>query len=323
MVVIEIIGAEGKVPRFERPTQAVIRIGRALDNDVIIDDPYIDPHHIVVDVSDPGAWHVTDLDSRNGTSKGHGAVTEQAIESGDELLIGKTRVRFFRVDHQVPAARSLNDLEHRLLAFNSVPSLVLLMIALAALPCLALYLNSAGTDIKLDRYVMVSTSLLGSTILVAGFWALIARLLRGESRFRVLFNITMLLALVSALLRPTVDVLAYNFPGSDLAAVANILVTAVLGGLYVYVVLLLSTRLSSPLSQIVAVIIATGTLATYAIDEYSAKDDFRPYPQYDGTVYAPPFLLRQGDRPADFRKQLPDVFNRADEIAAEETAESD
>ena len=144
------------------------------------------------------------------------------------------------------------------------------MVLLAILPCVALYLNSAGTDIKLDRYVMVSTSLLGSTILVAGFWALIARLLRGESRFRVLFNITMLLALISALLRPTIDLLAYNFPGSALAAVGNILVTAVLGGLYVYVVLLLSTRLSSPLSQIVAVVIATGTIATYAIDEYSS-----------------------------------------------------
>ena len=160
MVVIEIIGAEGKVPRFERPTQAVIRIGRALDNDVIIDDPYIDPHHIVLDVSDPDAWQVTDLESRNGTFKGHGAVTEQAIASGDELLIGKTRVRFFKVDHRVPAARSLNDLEHRLLAFNAIPALIGLMISLAVLPCIALYLNSAGTDIKLDRYVMASTSLL-------------------------------------------------------------------------------------------------------------------------------------------------------------------
>ena len=106
MVVIEIIGSEGKTPRFERPRQSVIHIGRALDNDVIIDDPYIDAHHIVLDTSEEH-WHVTDLDSANGTFKARNSIKTASVESGDELLIGKTHIRIFSVDHQVPAARSL------------------------------------------------------------------------------------------------------------------------------------------------------------------------------------------------------------------------
>lgn len=323
MVVIEIIGAEGKTPRFERTSLPVIRIGRALDNDVIIDDPYIDAHHVSVDVSEPGGWHVTDLDSKNGTFKAHAPVESSSIRSGDELLIGKTRVRFFSVEHRVPLAKSLKDLEHRLLSFDSVGVMLALMVLLAALPCAALYLNAVGNPFKPDAFVVAATSLLGSSVLIAAFWSLIARLLRGESRFRVLFNITMVCGLASALLRPAVSVISYNFPGAGLDDIANLLITATLGGIYIYMVLLISTRLTSPLSQAIAVVVATGTIGAYAITQYSSSSDFHAYPHYDGALHAPVFLVRQGDTPAAFRHQLPAVFKRADAIATEETDDQD
>lgn len=315
MVVIEIIGSEGKTPRFERPVMSVIRIGRALDNDVIIDDAYIDAHHAVVDVSDPENWRVTDLESKNGTFKGRHAIGNVNIESGDEFTIGKTSIRLFDQDHRVPAARSLADMEHRLLSFDSVATMVGLTFILAALPCVALYLNSTGKELKPDQFIVAATSMLGSSLLIAAFWSLIARLMRGESRFRVLFNLTMLLGLFSALLRPTISVISYNFPGAGLDQVANPLVSAILGGFYMYAVLLLSTRLSSPGSQITAVVLATVSIGIYALTQYSGKDNFQRYPHYDGAVYAPTFLMRRGETPAEFRQQLPDVFARADKLA--------
>lgn len=314
MVVIEIIGSEGKTPRFERPGMSVIRIGRALDNDVIIDDPYIDAHHAVVDVSDPENWCITDLASQNGTFKARKTIDSTSLVSGDELVIGKTRIRLFNRDHRVPAARSLADLEHRLLSFDSMPLTIGLVLILAAWPCVELYLSAFGNALKPNQFIVAATSLLGSAVLIAAFWSLIARLIRGEARFHVLFNITMLLGLVSAILRPVVNVISYNFPGAGLEQVANLLVSAALGGFYMYLVLLLCTRLSSPLSQGIAVILATVSIGTYAITQYSGKDDFQPYPIYDGVVYAPPFLLRHGDSPAEFRQQLPDVFARADKL---------
>lgn len=322
MVVIEIIGAEGKTPRFERADTAIIRIGRALDNDVIIDDPYIDAHHVVIDVSEPGEWHVTDLSSKNGTLKGHDTIDSAGIVSGDELLVGKTRVRCFSVDHRVPEAKSLKDLEHRLLSFDSPGAMILLMLLLGALPCAAFYLNSFGHALEPDEFVVAASSLLGSSVVIAGFWSLIARLLRGESRFRVLLNITMVAGLVSALLRPLIGVISYNFPGAGVDSVANLLVSAALGGIYIYFVLLLSTRLTSPFSQAIAVVLATGTIAAFAITEYSSRSDFQSYPQYDGTVYAPAFLMRRGDTPREFRLQLPGVFARADALATKQQDDS-
>ena len=323
MVVIEIIGSEGKTPRFERAGPSVIRVGRALDNDVIIDDPYIDAHHLVVDVSEPDNWHLEDLGSANGTFKAHEQVDKAAITSGDELLVGKTRIRIFSQHHRVAPAKSLKDLEHLFLSFNSVPVMIGLMVLLAALPCLALYFNALGKPIKPDAYLFASTSMLGSTVAVAAFWSLIAKLLRGEWRFRVLFNITMVSGLLSALFRPMIGVISYNMPGAGVDVVVNLLASAIVGGVYMYIVLLLGTRLSSTLSQAIAVVVATGTIGTYAITEYSGKDDFQPYPHYDGQVYAPAFLFRHGDTPAEFRHQLPSVFARADEMAARESKDAD
>ncbi|HKI75528.1 MAG TPA: FHA domain-containing protein [Pseudomonadales bacterium] len=321
MVVIEIIGGEGKTPRFERPTQTIIRVGRALDNDIIIDDPWIDPHHMVLDVSDAENWHAADLNSENGTFKARNAIRNVSVLSGDELLLGKTRIRIFRQDHRVPPARSLRDLEHWLLSFDSIPMMIGLMFALAILPCVVLYLNLGGNDIKLNEYIFASTSLLGSSLLIGGFWSLIARLLRGEARFRVLLNITMISGLVSALVRPVISIISYNFPGAGVEQITNLLLSVLFMSVYVYVVLLLSTRLTSRLSQIVAVILATGTIGTYAATQYSVRSEFHMYPHYDGDVHAPTFLLRRGDTPAEFRARLPDVFARADKLAVEASAD--
>lgn len=323
MVVIEIIGSEGKTPRFEKPAQSTIRIGRALDNDIIIDDPYIDAHHLVVDVSEPNDWQATDLDSENGTHKGRHAITTATISSGDELLVGKTRIRLFDVGHHVPPAQSLRDLEHVLLSFDSVRTMIALIVALALLPCLVLYLNSAGSEIKPDALTVAAVSVVGTSLVIAAFWSFVARLLRGESRFRVLFNITMLSALLSSVLRPMIGVVYYNFPGGAGEEVANLLLSVTFMAVYVYVVLLLSTRLKGQVSRIIALVLAVGSIGTYAITEFSNRDAFRVFPEYDGAVYAPVFLLRHGDTPDEFRERLPDVFAQADELAAEDTEEGD
>lgn len=323
MVVIEIIGSEGKTPRFERPVQDVVRIGRALDNDVIIDDPYVDAHHLVLDVTDPEHWFARDVGSANGTFKGRKPIDTASIVSGDELLVGKTRVRMFRRDHAVAPPRSLRDLEHLLLGFGGVGVMVGLMLVTAAVPMIGLYLASAGTDLRPDIYMRAGSSILITSLVAAAFWALIARVLRGESRFRVLFSITMLMAVISDLARPLVGMLFYNFPGSGGDEVMGLLLSALMMGLYIYLVLLLSTRLRSRMSQAISVILATAAIGTYALTEYSIKDEFRPYPEYDGAVYSPAVLVRQGKTPTEFELGLPDVFEQADQLASESADKAD
>ena len=245
MVVVEVKGSEGTSPRFERLSKPVIRIGRAPDNDVIIDDPYTDAHHVSLDVSDPASWQATDLGSENGTFKSHQLVSSTTVCSGDELLIGRTRLRIFDLQHQVKPALSLRNLEHLLFGVNSTGSVVLLVAVIALYPCMTLYFNSSGGNFKPDTYLVAALTYVAIALVFAAAWSLLARLLRGEFRFRVLLNLTIILWLASSLLSLVIYITYYNFPGSIGQDLTNVIFLSGLLGMYVYLSLLISTRLST------------------------------------------------------------------------------
>ena len=71
-----------------------LTVGRGLDNDIVIDDAYVDAKHIVLRETDAsGTWELEDLSSTNGTSvAGHPVGTTPAtLALSTEITIGKTR----------------------------------------------------------------------------------------------------------------------------------------------------------------------------------------------------------------------------------------
>jgi hypothetical protein len=315
MVVIEVKGSGGISPRFERLDEKLIYIGRAPDNDVIIDDPYIDGHHLSLDVTDPARWKITDLSSVNGTLKSRRPIESEAVSSGDELNIGRTSIRIFDLDHQVHPAHSLHEMENVLFGFDSIPSLIIMVLAMVAYPCMMTYASSSGSEFRADTYLMSAFIAVGSALFVAAAWTLLTRLLRGDSRFRVLLNLTILSWLLFAVTRHITDIVYYNIPGSVGHDLIVILFLATILGIYVYLSLLISTRLFPMSRQLVSLTVVIGLLATYSIIEFSRQDRYVSNPRYDGAVYSPIVLFRGGESQAEYRAQLPAVFARADRLA--------
>ena len=67
-------------------------IGRAAPNDVVINDSRVSRLHAVLERYS-AAWYVRDLASRNGTFvNGQRLWTGRPLRSGDEILMGKTRL---------------------------------------------------------------------------------------------------------------------------------------------------------------------------------------------------------------------------------------
>ena len=84
--------------RGSRPVQFdlgghLIGIGRASDNDVIVDDPMVSRHHCQLRLQH-GAYSFTDLGSRNGSSVNGQPVSQIALGPGDVIRIGDTEVEF-------------------------------------------------------------------------------------------------------------------------------------------------------------------------------------------------------------------------------------
>ena len=72
---------------------ALISIGRASDNDVIVDDPEVSRHHCQLK-RQHGAYSLADLGSRNGSWINGQPVSEVALGPGDLIRIGSTEIEF-------------------------------------------------------------------------------------------------------------------------------------------------------------------------------------------------------------------------------------
>ena len=71
----------------------LISIGRASDNDVIVDDPMVSRHHCQLKLQH-GAYGFADLGSRNGSFVNGQPVSEIALGPGDVIRIGDTEIEF-------------------------------------------------------------------------------------------------------------------------------------------------------------------------------------------------------------------------------------
>lgn len=71
----------------------LISIGRASDNDVIVDDALVSRHHCQLKLQH-GAYSLADLGSRNGSYVNGQPVSEIALGPGDQIRIGATRLEF-------------------------------------------------------------------------------------------------------------------------------------------------------------------------------------------------------------------------------------
>lgn len=71
----------------------LIGIGRASDNDVIVDDPMVSRHHCQLRLQQ-GAYGFTDLGSRNGSTVNGQPVSQVALGPGDVIRIGDTEIEF-------------------------------------------------------------------------------------------------------------------------------------------------------------------------------------------------------------------------------------
>lgn len=77
------------------PFGGPVRIGRELDNDLVIDDPLVSGHHAEGRIDPEGRLVVVDVGSRNGTFLNEQPLGAPApLRDGDVILVGETHIRF-------------------------------------------------------------------------------------------------------------------------------------------------------------------------------------------------------------------------------------
>lgn len=88
--------ARGREVSFE-PSDAPVPIGRAGSSHVLVPDAWVHPEHASIDFDGERYW-IEDRGTPNGTYVNKARVERAALEDGDTLWLGKTKLRFRLTD---------------------------------------------------------------------------------------------------------------------------------------------------------------------------------------------------------------------------------
>lgn len=255
---VEVLGRHGEVVERHRIDAPEARIGRALDNDLVVDDPHVAPHHLRVGRSAEGALVAEDLGSVNGLFVEKGTKREARVELAAHpvVRIGRTLLRVR--DAAVPVAPErelLPDAKHGTWALALGAAFVPMLTGLAWLEITA---EPSASVLLLP--------LLGWGLLVAlwaGGWALISRLFSGQARFGLQMRITLTAAFAILAFDVARDALAFGLASRAVADYSSL-------GLWLLVVAACYAHLRSigarhtPFAMgLVVVLVATGAALQY------------------------------------------------------------
>jgi len=84
---------DGSGQRFALRAGAPTRLGRALDNDIVVNHSSVSRHHASIEAVN-GVFELRDLRSQNGTWVGEDRVTQKAIADGDRIKLGQAPFTF-------------------------------------------------------------------------------------------------------------------------------------------------------------------------------------------------------------------------------------
>ena len=174
---IETLARNGDVLQRHQVNALPIRIGRAYDNDFILDDDYVAPRHALVDIDSHNKLVLHDLGSRNGVVKNGQRLPSLALAGDTVVRIGHTSLRVRAADFPVPAElldRTMHGWE------GALPGMA--GMALAAIVALVITWLFDTRAFQPTLYLQALAAGVGGSVAWGGAWAFANRLFGRHAR---------------------------------------------------------------------------------------------------------------------------------------------
>ena len=308
-LIVELVNRSQKMIERHKFDATRISIGRAFDNDLIISEPHVCPHHAVLQKNDDGNWYLEDLGSRNGTYKhpGRRISGQILLQPGDEFIVGKMRIRIFNPDFAVKPAIPLSAVES-IFEFLSQPFCALLVIVTVfGMTVANQYLHSFN-KINASEVAINLLAFFMSILVWASLWTFFGRLLRHETRFITQFIVTACVFILFTINEYIGSMVAFNSLSLFWINVYDYLSNGLL------LVLLFTLNLRFAIQQnswkrgIYANIFAWSITATLILFQVAKEPDFRAAPIYVQTLLPIEFLWKKPVSKDQFIKNAGAIF---------------
>ena len=278
-IVVELLDRTGSVIARHRCNELPVRLGRAYDNDVVVDDPFVAPTHVRIERRADGALVARDTDTRNGihtATSGRWSLWQRVGKRSKEIVLtpntlvraGHSTFRVRPIDHAVAP-------ERRDTTAHAWEGLRPALVAVAMLGLLAMF-NAWSSDTTTQENLVYETNLalvLGTMVVWAGFWALLNRLFGGRARFGRHFLIGTIFLVASVATDLATDLLAYAFSLDWTSRFGSYLSLALLS-IAVYFHVATITPLSLAFARRFAVAFALLAIGLFGMYRYSAEHQF-------------------------------------------------
>lgn len=188
MIWVEILSRHHEVLARHRIADGFssIRIGRAYDNDVIIDDPHVAPHHLLITREENNGWVASDTGSINGlfvdADKHLRKRVACTVLSEDRVIgIGHTLLRVRTSEYAVAPERAMQP-QNRITGSRAWSLAFAALAVLLIVSALQSWLGET-TEPKPSRYLFAILPPLVFLAIWSGSWALVSHQFSGFARF--------------------------------------------------------------------------------------------------------------------------------------------
>ncbi len=311
VIVAEVLERSHKVRERMRLAEFPVGIGRAYDNDVILDDPFVSPHHARIERDADGTLVLVDLDSTNGTLALPSHTALRRVPLGDEQMVqmGHTLLRLRRAAAAVPPARPDSLLRSRVAyALGNARLAIVLTLAMVAALLFDRY-QSSVESLSVSRLAFDAAQIALLVPVWAGWWALLTRLFSHHTAYVPHLNIGCLAVLGFLCVDTASGYFAFAFSADLSADIVFHLVFALLAAAVLYAHLRFATLMAPRLGMAVSGSIATALIGFAAFSAY--VDNL----EYSDALPYPPELKPGGFRLAP-TVSLDEFAERAERMAA-------
>jgi pSer/pThr/pTyr-binding forkhead associated (FHA) protein len=214
---IEVLSRHGEVAVRERIEAPEAHIGRAFDNDVVIDDVHVAPHHLRIYRGEDGELVAEDLGTLNGLFPEHGAKPVSTLSLAKEpgIRIGRTTLRVHDSAHPVAAERLLTPPRAHARWASGLG--ISLLFALLALQWLNLTAEPSASQMLLPLLGFVTILALWTSL-----WAMLSRVFFGQARFSLQLRIAITACIALLVWDQLTETLSFSFAWREVAEYAGL-----------------------------------------------------------------------------------------------------
>jgi hypothetical protein len=319
-LIVEVVDSRGGTVKARvRLDGASLSVGRGFDNDLILDDPYVDARHARMSVSSDGEVEIEDLGSINGlvVVNEPGRVPRVNAGAGTQVRIGRTILRFRDPAEPVPAALpdaiETNRIARLLGDFRARAAICIAALGLlTGYVWLGSYERDSGSAVAALSVMFV---LFGVTW--AGMWAIASRALVSRFNFTAHLTMVALITVPAVLFTSLESWAAFIVPDGALLTPFSVLAWTALFTAALALHLSLSSTMDRMRRWRAAAITVGGLVLTGGLLAWAGRDVFTDVPVFSGVVKPVYGRMLPTMEVSGFSDVVAELTRQTDELAGE------